>query len=105
MIQMPTRIAITFQSTSWAASTSVMVPIQIMTTTPSSATTVASSLLMTTAAIVIRKHDQRQPLQRIHETPPSVISVIWVGGSSTRFLCGASGFHPRIASITKKPTT
>ena len=53
MIQMPTRIAITFQSTSWAASTSVMVPIQIMTTTPSSAMTVASSLLMTTAAIVI----------------------------------------------------
>jgi hypothetical protein len=52
MIQMPTRIAITFQSTSWAASTSVMVPIQIMTTTPSSAATVASSLLTTIVAIV-----------------------------------------------------
>ena len=55
MIQMPTRIAITFQSTSWAASTSVMVPIQTMTTTPSSAATVASSLLTTTAAIVTKK--------------------------------------------------
>ena len=52
MIQMPTRIAITFQSTSWAASTSVMVPIQTMTTTPSSAATVASSLLTTIVAIV-----------------------------------------------------
>ena len=55
MIQMPTRIAITFQSTSWAASTSVMVPIQTMTTTPSSAATVASSLLTTMAMIVTAK--------------------------------------------------
>ena len=55
MIQMPTRIAITFQSTSCAASTSVMVPIQTMMTTPSSAATVASSLLMTMATIVTEK--------------------------------------------------
>ena len=52
MIQMPIRIAITFQSTSCAASTSVMVPIQTMMATPSSAATVASSLLMMMAMIV-----------------------------------------------------
>ena len=73
MIQMPIRIAITFQSTSWAASTSVMVPIQTMTATPSSAATVASSLLTTTAAIVIAEDDQRHPLQQPHYPSPIVV--------------------------------
>ena len=56
MIQMPDQDGHdAFQSTRLAASTSVMVPIQIITTTPSSAATVASSLLTTTAAIVTKK--------------------------------------------------
>ena len=50
---MLTRIAITFQSTSRNAASSVMVPIQIMTVTPISAAAVLSSLLMTTNRIVI----------------------------------------------------
>ena len=53
MIQTLTRIAITFQSTSPKASTSVMTPIQIITTTPISAATVLSTTLPMTATIVI----------------------------------------------------
>ena len=55
MIQMPTRIAITFQSTSLKASISVMTPIQIMTATPTSAAAVLSIQFATTAMIVITK--------------------------------------------------
>ena len=73
MIQMPTRIAITFQSTSCAASTSVMVPIQTMTATPSSAATVASSLLTTTAAIVTQKTISVIHCSSTHHTSPIVI--------------------------------
>ncbi len=55
MIQTDTRIAITFQSTSPKASTSVITPIQTMTITPISAATAASTTLTMTATIVIAK--------------------------------------------------
>src|SRR5512134_3050177 len=53
MTQMLTRIAITFQSTSWKASTSVITPNQIITITPSSAATVPSTTLEMTATIAM----------------------------------------------------
>ncbi len=55
MIQTLTRIAITFQSTSPKASTSVITPTQIITTTPISAATALSTALTITAMIVTRK--------------------------------------------------
>jgi hypothetical protein len=53
MTQMLTRIAITFQSTSWKASTSVITPNQIITTTPSSAAMVPSTTFEITTTIAI----------------------------------------------------
>ena len=55
MIQTLTSIAITFQSTIPNASTSLITPIQIMTTTPISAATVLSTTLLMTTTIVIAK--------------------------------------------------
>src|SRR5215204_5311122 len=50
--------------------------------------------------------DQRgnQKLYRSH-MPPPIRVWMFITGRSTRFLCGASGCHPRMASITKKPNT
>src|SRR5688500_13462441 len=53
MIQMPTRIAMTFQSTCWNAWISVMAPIQTMIATPTSAAAVLSIQFATTAMMVI----------------------------------------------------
>ena len=55
MIQMLIRIAITFQSTSPKASTSVMTPNQTIATTPTSAAIVPSTTLEMTATIAIAK--------------------------------------------------
>ena len=55
MTQMLTRIAITFQSTSWNASTSVITPNQTMTATPSSAAMVPSTTLVMTTTMAIAK--------------------------------------------------
>ena len=55
MIQMLIRIAITFQSTSPKASTSVMTPNQTIATTPMSAAIVPSTTLEMTATIAIAK--------------------------------------------------
>src|SRR5687767_2897274 len=52
MIQMPSRIAMTFQSTYLNASASVMMPSQHMTATPTSAASVLSTTLVITARIV-----------------------------------------------------
>ena len=53
MTQMLTRIAITFQSTYWKASISLMMPIQTMTVAPSMAATALSTTLLITTRIVI----------------------------------------------------
>ena len=53
MIQMLTRIAITFQSTRPKASTSVITPSHTIATTPISAATVLSTTLTITTMIVI----------------------------------------------------
>ncbi|MGZ8202874.1 MAG: hypothetical protein ACXWUB_06460 [Burkholderiales bacterium] len=52
-IQTPTRIAVTFQSTSLKASISLMTPLQTITATPTSAAAVLSMTFVTTAMMVI----------------------------------------------------
>ena len=55
MVQMDTRMAITFQSTILKASSSLMRPIQIITATPSSAAAVLSIQPVMTITIVTAK--------------------------------------------------
>ena len=64
MIQMPTRIAITFQSTSCAASTSVMVPIQTMTDDAEQRGDGGVELVDDDGDDRHAEDDERQPLQR-----------------------------------------
>ena len=47
---------------------------------------------VTIAAVVVNKLD-------------ATVIWTWSAGISTRFLCSTSGCQPRMASITKKPTT
>ncbi len=77
MTQMLTRIAMTFQSTSWKASTSVITPNQTITMTPISAATVPSTTLEITTTMAIAKMIRANQASAVMASPHGDLLPAW----------------------------